>query len=34
MDIVAKKIPGDADGVRIVAMTEQDYRRSCGLTNP
>ncbi|ADJ41580.1 UMUC domain protein DNA-repair protein [Limosilactobacillus fermentum CECT 5716] len=27
MDIVAKKIPGDADGVRIVAMTEQDYRR-------
>lgn len=27
MDIVAKKIPGDVDGVRIVAMTEQDYRR-------
>lgn len=27
MDIVAKKISGDADGVRIVAMTEYDYRR-------
>lgn len=27
MDIVAKRIPGDADGVRIAQMNEQQYRR-------
>ena len=27
MDIVAKKMPADQDGVRIAALTEQDYRR-------
>ncbi len=27
MDIMAKKMPADGDGVRIAALTEQDYRR-------